>query len=204
MHLRKRADTVALPPKPVAVAPSGDFDGNDGKWSTFIININSDDKALNGQDFKVLISTSSSLPLLPAPNEYCNEDCAAKRGVLPSGGGQVEGVRESENWEKFGTYTVPVPNWYSGDFTGENGTIGGTWGVTNVGLGRSSIQSLVNPKLFAVKYTSNAWFMGTLGLSAGEVGTNGATRPTFLSQFKDRQVIASASYGYTAGAIYRK
>lgn len=203
MHLRKRADTIALPPPPISVTPSGDFDGNDGRWSSFVINVNSDDEGLNGQDFKVLISTSSPLTLLPAPNEYCNNECAAKRGVLFFDGKQVDGVQESENWDEFGTYAIPIPYWYTEDFTGENRTIGGFWGTTNVGIGRSSAESLVNPSLFAVQYTSNDWFMGSFGLAAGEVGAQGATKPNFLSQFKDRGVIASSSYGYTAGAIYR-
>ncbi|KAJ8109462.1 hypothetical protein OPT61_g7439 [Boeremia exigua] len=202
MHLRKRVDTIDLPPGPVSVPPSGDFDGNDGRWSTFLININSDSKGLHGQDFKVLIFTSSPLTLLPAPNEYCNNECAAKRGVLPSDKGQVDGVQQSDNWQLVGPQSIPLPYWYPEEFKGENGTIGAEWGITNVGLGRSSEKSLVNSKLYAAKYTSNDWFMGSFGLTVGEVGGKGATRPTFLSQFKN-QMIPSLSYGYTAGASYR-
>lgn len=205
MHLRKRADTIPLPPSPSVVPPSGDFDGNDGSWSTFLININSDKEGLNGQDFKVLISTSSPLTLLPASNKDCLGECAAKRGVLPFAGKQVDGVQDSENWDDVGLRTVPLPYWDTQDYSGINLTKAATWGVTNVGLGRSSAESPVNPKLYAVaKFTSKNWFMGSFGLSVGQVGSDGATAPTFLSQFKDRQVIASASYGYTAGASYRK
>ncbi|KAF2627451.1 acid protease [Macroventuria anomochaeta] len=202
MHLQKRVDVTTIP-LPKVVPTSGDFDGNDGKWSTFLINVNSDNQGLNGQDFKVLVSTSSALTLLPAPNEQCNPDCAAKHGVLTYNGKQVTGVQESENWQDAGILSIPLPYWYSNDYTGYNSTPRGVWGTTNVGLGHSSAQSLVNPGLYAVKYTSNAFFMGSFGLAAGEVGGQGATKPTFLSQFKDLQTIASPSYGYTAGAWYR-
>lgn len=204
MHLRKRADTIALPPPPVSVTPSGDFDGNDGRWSTFLININSDKEGNNGQNFKVLISTSSPITLLPGPSEDCNDECASKRGVLPFEGSQVDGVQTSPNWRITDALTVPLPYWSTQDYKGVNTTFRAEWGVTNIGLGQSSASSLVMPELYAAKFTINNWFMGSFGLSAGEVGAQGATKPTFLSQFKSRQVIASTSYGYTAGASYRK
>ncbi|KAF9700648.1 hypothetical protein EKO04_001902 [Ascochyta lentis] len=205
MHLRKRADTttIQLPDPPVVVPPSGDFDGNDGRWSTFLVNVNSDSEGLNGQDFKVLISTSSSLTLLPAITEWCDENCAAKRGVLKYNEKQVLGVQESDNWKTAGIYEIPLPYWYSNDLVDGNHTLRGTWGLTNVGLGKTSPQSRVIASRYAVKYLFEDFFLGSFGLAVGVVGGNASTRPTFLTQFKDDKNVASSSYGYTAGAWYR-
>ena len=206
MHLRKRADATTIP-FPQIVPTSGKFDGNDGKWSTFLINVNSDKEGQNGQDFRVLPSTTSGLTLLPMKNSWCTTtECAERRGIIQYGGNQVMGVQDSTNWDDFLQLEIPLPYWYSGstDFLNASDPPRGQWGTTNVGLGQSSAQSLVNPGLFAAKYQSDAFFMGSFGLSVGEVGTQGATKPTFLSQFKDLQTIPSASYGYTAGAWYRE
>ena len=205
MHLRRRAETIPLPPLPQVVNASGTFDGNDGKWSSFIINVNSDDEGLNGQNFKALISTSSPVTLVPAQNEWCNEACAAKRGILPYNGKQVKGVGE-DNWTPYGLYDIPLPYWYTADFASDssNGTLPGVWGISNVGLGDSSANSYVLLDRYVAKYLFGDFFMGSFGLAAGQVGQDGSPKNTFLTQFDDDAVIASSSYGYTAGAYYRK
>lgn len=202
MHLRKRADTIALP---ISVKPSGDWDGNDGRWSSFVINVNADGSGPTGQDFKVLISTSSSLIVLPDKSGWCNLSCAQRRGVLTYGGKEVEGVQTSTNWKDAGQYQLPLPWWYSDNIaTSTNSTPAGAWGITNVGLGHTSAQSLVVPETYAVKYTESDFFMGSFGLAAGQVNGQGGPKATFLSQLRAYEQIASPTYGYTAGAIYRK
>lgn len=208
MHLRKRVDVTTIP-VPKIVPTSGRFDGNDGKWSTFLINVNSDTTGQNGQDFRVLPYTSSGLTLLPLQTDWCTtSECIDRRGIIPVGGNQVKGLQaDSPNWVDFQILNIPLPYWYSEsrDFL-PNATDPprGQWGTTKVGLGQSSAQSLVNPDLFAVGYVDEAFFLGSFGLSVGDVGTQGATKPTFLSRFKELNAIPSASYGYTAGAWYRK
>ncbi|KAH6642121.1 aspartic peptidase domain-containing protein [Boeremia exigua] len=204
MHLRKRVDTIALPPPPISVAPSGDFDGNDGRWSSFFINVASDTQGLNGQNFKVLISTSSSLTLLPARTEWCNSKCAAERGVALYNNEQVLGVQLSGQWADAGIYEVPLPYWYPKEaISTGNGTLGGSWGKTNIGLERSSPSSLVIAERYAVKYIFEDFFMGSFGLAVGAVGPSQGSIPTFLTQMEDDGQIASSSFGYTAGAWYR-
>ena len=207
MHLRKRVDTIVLPKPPVSVSPSGDFDGNDGNWSTFIINVNSDSEGKNGQNFKVLISTSSPLTLLPMQSDWCDLQCAGKRGVLPYNDKPVRGLEDSENWKEVGMFSIPLPNWYSDNFLGSNRStsLAGVWGETNIGLGLSSEKSLFSAKRYAAKYIFNDFFMGSFGLAVGRVGGGeNTTKANFLTQFDDDHNIASSSYGYTAGAWYRK
>ena len=204
MHLRKRADTVALPPLPTSVPPSGDFDGNDGKWSSFFVNINSDDQGVNGQDFKVLISTSSPLTLIPTKTEWCDKECAARRGNLLHNNVQNDGVEASDHWQPAGIYEIPLPKWYAEPRSSGNVSLSGRLGKTNVGIGRSSAESLVMSDRYAVQYIVEDFFMGSFGLAVGSVGPNLGAITTYLTQTEDDGFIASSSFGYTAGAWYSK
>jgi hypothetical protein len=203
MHLRKRASQI---PAPVVVPTSGKFEGNDGNWSTFLINLNSDQKGLHGQDFRVLASTSSPITLVPAKTEWCDKQCAARRGLLLFDGSQPLGmVPDQGSWSSAGLYDIPVPYWVSEDLKiSGNRTLRGSWGTTQVGLGQSDPNSPVLEDRYAVSYLFESYFLGSFGLAYGTVGAPGTTKPTFLTQFRDANQITSASYGYTAGAWYRE
>ncbi|KAF1847047.1 acid protease [Cucurbitaria berberidis CBS 394.84] len=204
MYLERRADPIPLPPKPYVLSPSGSFDGNDGKWTTFLINIG-DDGTGQGQTVKVLISTSSPLTLVPQQAGWCNQDCAKRRGMLIFHGKQPLGLELSQQWKTAGIYNIPLPNWWSNNLTANStSTLSGVWGSENLGMGESSAQSPVIQEQYVVKYTFQDFFLGSLGLAVGEVGPQGGTKPNFLDNFyKAANQIASASYGYTAGAYYR-
>lgn len=209
MHLQRRADPIPLPPYPTIVNASGTFDGNDGRWSSFVINVNSDKNGLNGQNFKVLISTSSPVTLVPAQNNDCDESCAAKRGVLPYMGKAQKGLvtDNNPNWIEYGLYDVPLPYWFTSDLVSQspNGTwpLRATWGTSNVGLGESTKNSPVIAGRYIAKYTFGDFFMGSFGLGDGQIGEDGTTKSTFLTQYEAASQVASSSYGYTAGAYYR-
>jgi hypothetical protein len=199
MSSRKRAaaPAVLLPPQPKVLPTSGTYEGNDGKWSAFFVNIAGDGEG-KGQNFKVLISTSSPIVIVPAQTEWCNETCSGSRGImqLPNGQ-QPKGLDQGTTlWNGAGIYDLPK-TYYT------NGTLGGTWGLTNIGLGSASRNSYTLTEQYVA--TSQDFFLGSLGLSVGEISPTGADQKTFLSRFATyTDQIASNSYGYTAGAVYRK
>lgn len=201
MFFRKRDNaTIILPPQPVSLVPSGEFDGNDGKWSTFYINVGGDGEG-RGQNFKVLISTSSPLTLVPQQAEWCDQTCAENRGVGIFDSKQPLGF-ESESsvgWKDSGIFTIPLPDWWSG-----NKNLSGTWGTTAVGLGEASKESKTLADQFAVEYTFNDFFMGSFGLAAGAINPGSGAKSPFITNFEAFNQIPSISYGYTAGAYYRK
>lgn len=122
-------------------------------------------------------------------------------------GQQPRGLLEPpDNWERYGIYDIPVPYWYKSDFASAsaNGTLRGVWGISNVGLGGSSPSSPVLPSRYIAKYAFDDFFMGSFGLAAGQVGQDGSTKNTFLTQYEGSGKIASSSYGYGAGAYYRE
>src|SRR5215472_3048002 len=89
-------------PTPYVVPPTNKFDGNDGSWSTFYINA-------GGQNFRVLISTASSLTWVIdqsgcAANDPTN--CPDVRGVEAYAGAKSSGynANESPNSSNIGLY----------------------------------------------------------------------------------------------------
>jgi len=204
MFLQKRADStsaIELPHPPQVVPPSGVFDGNDGKWSTFNINVGDSLANGKGQNFRVLISTSSPLTLVPAKAEWCDTECAPERGIEIFNSRQSSGFDStvSTTWKELGTYALPLPNWWSG--TNPNGT----WGLEYVGLGQTDpLKSPILADQMVVKYTVKELFMGTFGLAAGSVSAGSGSRAPFLPNFAGANQTPSTSYGYTAGAAYRE
>jgi hypothetical protein len=191
----------------MVVSSTGRFEGNDGKWSTFNINVNSDSNGENGQNFRVLASTSSPITLLPRQDSWCNAACAARRGVQPYKGEQsVLGLQKTETWKDWGIYDIPLPYWYPDTFLNKtaNKSLNGLWGLTNVGLGETSNQSPVLENCPVAGFTFQDFFMGSFGLAVGDVGTSSGATKTFISQYEARSQIASHSYAYGAGAYYRK
>jgi hypothetical protein len=209
MFFGKRAEPIRLPPPPYVVQHSGTFDGNDGKWSTFNINVGDDgNNNNNGQNFRVLISTSSPNTLIPGQTDWCNtEDCAKSRGIGFYDGKQALGLQKSPQWMDAGIYEIPLPNWWIDPLSpneSSNNT-GATWGQDNVGLGTSSPTSPILAEQYVIRYLVGDFFMGSFGLAAGNSGPPGGDKPNFLDNLYDSaQMIASRSYGYTAGAHYRK
>jgi hypothetical protein len=208
MFSRKRADPIPLPPSPYVLATSGSFEGNDGKWSTFNINIGDDGtNKSNGQNFRVLISTSSSNILIPGQTGWCKDDeCANSRGIGFYNGKQSLGLEETPPWKDAGIYEIPLPDWWNDTLSiYGNDETGGIWGVDNVGLGTSSPDSPLLTEQYVVKYLVENFYLGSFGLAAGNSGPNGGDKPNFLDNFYgSANLTASRSYGYTAGAYYSK
>lgn len=204
---KKRADatTIQLPPRPKVLKPTGSYDGDDGRWSTFTINIAGDGEG-KGQNFKVLISTSSPIAMVPAQSDWCNQTCSKSRGILPYNNQQPRGLDQTNSlWKLEGTNDLPIADWLKPIVLADtNQTLGGTWGLTTVGLGEASAQSITLPNQYVAAQTSEEFFLGTLGLSVGEISPSGAASPTFFSSLAATDQIASSSYGFTAGASYRK
>lgn len=209
MILKPREEIKPAIKPPFVLSPSGDFDGNDGKWSTFVINVGDDGTGI-GQNFKTLISTSSSLVLVPEQAPWCNNDCAASRGVEVFNSKQPSGFETSSShgpWNEGGLFNIPLPYWWNGN--AGNTSLNGTWGQDNVGLGPTSANSQVLAQQFVVGYTDEALYMGSFGLGRAANDPGNSPKTPFLVNFADPgqengSLIPSASYGYTAGASYRK
>jgi hypothetical protein len=163
-----------------------------------------------GQNFRVLVSTSLPMAILPAQSEWCDENCAKSRGIMNFNGGQPLGLETTSSfWNGAGAYNLPFNTtyWWSPSLltTDTNSSLTGDWGLTTVGLGQASTRSITIPEQWVAKQFSKNFFLGYLGLSVGGISPNGATRPTFLSGLSENPTtIPSSAYGFTAGAHYSK
>jgi hypothetical protein len=205
MILRPRNATSS--PQPYVVPVSNKFDGNDGSWSTFMINVGNP-----GQNFRVLASTSGSTTWVPIPDGCSSgdpEDCPDLRGVEPFAGAKSLGydATQSSTSKLIGLYgmqlgTVDVLESYGEGFSNHSAQ----YGYDTVGLGPSSTDSLqLSPEVVA-GVVDKQYFLGGFGLSLNPNNFGSGALSTFLSLLPNStfEPIPSLSYGYTAGASYRK
>ncbi|KAF2834957.1 acid protease [Patellaria atrata CBS 101060] len=176
-------------PKPLVVEPSGDFDGNDGKWSTFVFRIGQPE-----QNVKLLIATSGQETWVVAP-EGCTQDdpqdCPDTRGL-------VFNDTESSTWE-------PNALWSLEDRNGLGYSGNGRYGFDTVALGwQGSGGPNVTHSIVAGIATKD-FYLGMFGVSPRPTNFSDFTdpQPSFMSLAKKADLIPSFSYGYTAGAFYR-
>jgi hypothetical protein len=205
MILGRRNATSA--PQPYVVPVSNRFDGNDGSWSTFMINVGNP-----GQDFRVLASTSGATTWVPIP-EGCSsddpDDCPDRRGVEAFGGAKSRGydAAQSSASKLIGLYdmqlgSVDIKNSYGDKFSNHSAK----YGYDSIGLGPSSDDSLMLSPEVVGGVADKQFFLGGFGLSLNPNNFGSGALPTFLSLVPNStfRPIPSLSYGYTAGASYRK
>jgi hypothetical protein len=185
--------------EPYVVPPTEKFDGNDGKWSTHYINVGSP-----GQNFRVLVSTSSGEAWIPVP-EGCNSDdpenCGDLRGAEAFNGESSNGFQanESSTWSTLGIYSLDLEARlnYSGN---------GLYGYDSLRLGTFQSQGPTLTQELVTGVADKDYFLGHIGLSILNSSFSSSSDPVtpFLVNMKTSQQIPSISYGFTAGAYYRK
>lgn len=141
---------------------------------------------------RVLVSTASQATWVVLP------DGCQTLGCDPSSRGGTFSINESKTWNGTGNLGVELNLGY--DYVG-------AYGLDTVALGFSSFNGgpLLDSQV-VVGIETNAYFVGMFGL--GPQPTNftdfSEPHPSFLSTLKSENLIPSLSWGYTAGARYRK
>lgn len=186
-------------PAPFSFPPSRSWDGNAGNWSTFIVRIGTPP-----QDFKILPSTNSHQTWIPVP-AGCTftdpPDCGTLRGALPFRGASSNGSlsNRSSTWIENGVYDLGIENHV-------NLTGNGDYGYDTVGLGLDNSTGLTLTHQVVAGIATKDFYIGQFGL--GSKPSNFTTYddpiPSYLKDLVDSKLIPSFSYGYTAGAKYRK
>ena len=168
IHKAGRAVTVRKDtkgPAPVAVPATQEFDGNDGPWSSFTIQVGTPP-----QDVKVLISTASYQTLVVAP-EGCTSsdppDCASSRG-----GEFVSSISSTwrvNNITANGTFTLELEGNLAYSGNGDYGfdTVGMSW----QGSGTPSLEQQIVGGI-----ATKEFYLGIFGLDP---------KPTNFTNFND-------------------
>lgn len=213
MTLNRRAENTTIP-APYLFPPSGTFDGNDGSWSTFVINIgdngsNGSDAGTTGQNFKVHISTSGQMVWIPLEASWCTEPdqstCAENRGVQIFDSKQSLGFdsQQTQNWTQLGIYSLQQSPILQDLHYAPESNPNGSYGLTTVGLGVDSKSSPQFGSILVAGINTEDFFMGSFGLSDSPFVLSDKQYPTFLADYSGNGLIPSLSYGYAAGAQYR-
>lgn len=157
------------------------------------------------QQFHVLPNFGGQTIYVPR-DEDCKRlvnlsDCGTQRGVEIFSSAYSPGFQPnaSSTWKVLGDYDLALGGVY-----GLNGFA--KWGNDSAGAGM--IRSTDLPKLenvAVVAYVAPDFWIGQLGLSPSTIDMNAGNQPhSFLRRMKDEGHIPSLSFGYQAGAPYRK
>lgn len=184
---------MAAPVLPLLLKTSSQWLGDDGNWSTFEIGVGTPK-----QFFSVLPSTAASEFWVPLPQGCADwiPDCVDSRGVASTRTGGFQ-FNESTTWDQLGTgiYSLGFENALFG--AGDTGYYGSD--VVSIDDGSHNISG----QTVAGITSANIW-LGSMGLGVQRSQFGSSESTTWLATLKSMNLTSSLSYGYAAGAHYRK
>ncbi|KAL8657459.1 MAG: hypothetical protein Q9226_001888 [Calogaya cf. arnoldii] len=186
----------SLAPRPIVIAASQEFEGNDGPWSSFTLRIGTP-----AQTVKVFVSTAGYQTWAVVPQGCIKSDgadCTSLRGG-------VLDIEKSTTW----TPVTASPNGTDTFSIGLEARLGfssnGKYGLDTVALGwpGSGGPSLDHQVIAGI--AAKEFYLGQFGLNPRPTNFTNFSDPvpSFLSTLKDRSMIPSLSWAYTTGNQYR-
>lgn len=187
--LEVRANTPTLP-APLSFSPDENWDGIDGKWSSFTLRIGTPQQFVRTFLSFAVYQTWAVLPqgCEAAANE---QQCADARGWLYN-------QNASSTREPIGLYDLYVEN-----KMGYDGNARYVYDVVGLGGEGEGGPTLANTTVggFAVE----DFYLGIFGINPKPTNFSSFNEPSpsYMTQLKEQRQIPSISFGYTAGAHYR-
>ena len=181
-------------PAPIVVPPSQDWDGNDGPWSSFTLQVGTP-----AQDVKVIISTAGDQTWVVL-HQGCTASDPANCGALR--GGEFF-PNQSTTWvlnngSSHGYFDLALKAnlgyFGNGEYGYDTVTLG--W----QGSGGPSLQQQV-----VAGIATKEFYLGLFGInpSPSNFSSFNDPVPSYMTTLKDRSMIPSLSWSYTAGNQYR-
>lgn len=177
-------------PAPIAVSPSQYWEGNDGLWSTFTLQIGTPE-----QYIRVLISTAGNQAWAILPEGCTNSylpNCADLRG-------STFNPNTSSTWI--------LNNYYDLHIESNLGIVeNGEFGFERLGMGWKGSNGPILEHQIVAGISTNDFWLGYLGLNPRPTNFTNFRDPqqSFMQTLKNKSMIPSLSWSYTAGAAYRK
>lgn len=165
-------------------------EGNDGPWSTFTVQVGTP-----AQNVRVLISTAGSATWVVVP-EGCPDggvfDCTDLRG-------QSFNLNASSTWKFNDYYELVLES--NLDYAGTGG-----FGFDKVGIGWQGDGGPVLENQVVAGIAIEDFWLGSFGLTPRPTNFSNFNdpQPSFVETLKNKSMIPSLSWSYTAGAPYRK
>lgn len=181
-------------PRPIVVPASQNWHGNDGPWSTFILQVGSP-----AQNAEVLVSTAAYQTLVVLPQGCIDTDppnCGALRGgeFFPN---------RSSTW----VYNAASPNGlFEINLESNLGyAANGSFGYDTIALGWQGSGGPSLDQQIVGGIATKAFFLGVFGLNPrpSNFSTYNDPIPSFMQNLKNKSMIPSLSWSYTAGNQYR-
>jgi hypothetical protein len=175
------------------LAPSQHWDGNDGLWSTFAIQVGTP-----AQSFRVLPSTAGQETWIPVP-EGCTladpRDCSHLRGASHT----LFHSNISSTWKELGISELLLDKelGYEGN---------GLYGLDTVSLQVPKSNGVTLQSQVIAGIATNDFYLGSFGIGPKPSNFTSLDYPisSSMQSLKSQEKIPSISYGYTAGASYRE
>ncbi|EPS36985.1 hypothetical protein H072_9435 [Dactylellina haptotyla CBS 200.50] len=191
--LRRREDI----PFPIVIGPSQDWDGRDGPWSSFALQVGTPPQIV-----KALVGTGSNLQMVVLP-----EGCQAPEDSLtcPTLRGGEFFTNESSTWENNTRYSTD--SIYALGVESRLGFDGnGLYGFDTLTLDwqGSGKPTIYNQSIAAI--ATKDFFLGVLGLNPRPTNFSDDFNnpvPSYLQNLRSNNFIPSLSWSYTAGNQYR-
>ena len=185
---------AATKPKAIAIAPSQEFKGNDGPWSTFVLQIGEPP-----QSVEVIASTAGYQTIAILPGGCISSDpstCATDRGALFNPNSSTTWKANTVTPNSTFTLNLDTNLGYN-----ENGLFG--YDTVQMGWDGSGGPSLDQQIVAGIE--TKDFFLGMFGLNPRPTNftTLNTQAPSYMSTLLDQKVIPSLSWGYTAGNQYR-
>ncbi|OQO14904.1 hypothetical protein B0A48_00286 [Cryoendolithus antarcticus] len=181
-------------PAPWSWRPSSYWDGNDGSWNTFIIEVGTPQ-----QPFRVLPSTAGQETwVLNAAGCTANDpvNCTYTRGALGDSTGYD--TNASSTWVPNGIFSLTAQETVLG-YTGN-----GAYGFDAIKLGNESHALSLDHQVIA-SIADKSYYLAQFGLGHKPINFTTFTNPldSYMTNLVGKGMIPSSSFGYTAGAAYR-
>ena len=190
-NLRHRAINTSAP---IVVPASQNFEGNDGPWSTFTLQVGTP-----AQDVRVMVSTQHWQTLVINPLGCGGgepQNCADLRGGLFN-------QNDSTTWlqndvSPNGTFEIGVEQ--NLGYTGN-----GLYGADTVALGWQGSNGPSLDQQVVGSIATPDFYMGVFGLDPRPTNFSTFTNPvpSYMQNLKSQNLIPSLSWAYTAGNQYR-
>ncbi|SLM40572.1 Aspartic peptidase domain [Lasallia pustulata] len=173
----------------ISINPSQSWQGNDGPWSTFTLGIGTP-----AQWVQVLISTTGVQPWVILSQGCTPTDpptCGKSRG-------NIFYINQSSTWQDEGLYELDLELNLGYTGSGDFGYDTLSLGLLGTGLPNMSHQVIAG-------IAAKDFYLGSWGISPypTNLTTLDDPKPSLMSDLKEKNLISSLSYGYTAGAQYR-
>lgn len=183
-------------PRPIVIPASQDFDGNDGPWSSFVVQVGTP-----AQNVKTLISTAGYQTWAVLPQGCTSSDpptCSVSRG------GEFR-PNESTTWLANNVTSKGIFSLGLELNLGYAGNNNGEYGYDTVALGWQGSGGPSLDQQIVAGIATKQFYLGIFGLNPRPSNFSSFNNPipSYMSNLRKQSLIPSISWGYTAGNQYR-